>query len=167
MTADSRDVISPRDAACGSTSYVPDERLPMLAAAWLADGWNSEALVELASMTEAEARTDARRLLSTVLDSLGVMQPYSVQNEAAARYAALIAWAVREMDGRFVPYSVAQKVLEAVDDDPQTFKDMPGAAALRATLRDVEQSPIEHRDAAQAAVRAVLLDVARTLGVER
>lgn len=92
---------------------------------------------------------------------------HSIKNEAAARYAALIAWAVREMDGRFVPYSAAQKVLEAVDDDPQTFQDMPGAEALRARLRDVERSSSERRDAAQAAVRAVLLDVARSLGVER
>ncbi len=125
MTQDRRDLISPRDAASGSTNYVPDERLPMLAAAWLAEGWHSDALVELASMTASEARTEARHLLPTVLDSLGVMQPYPVENEAAARYAALIAWAVRAMDGPFIPYSAGQKGLEAVDDDPETFDGMP------------------------------------------
>jgi len=62
----------------------------MLAAAWLAEGWSSEALVELASMTQVEARADARRLLPSVLNSLGVTYAYSDKRQAAARYAALI-----------------------------------------------------------------------------
>jgi hypothetical protein len=167
MSSDRRDVITPRDAAFGSTDHVPDERLPMLAAGWLAEGWSSETLVELASMSQAEARAGARRLLPDVLASLGVAEPYSRQGEARSRYTALIAWAVREMDGRFVPYSAGQKVLEVVDDDPQTFDDMPGAEELRARLRDVEKASSAQRIAAQAAVRAMLLDVAERLGVAR
>lgn len=86
---------------------------------------------------------------------------------AADRYAALVAWAVQAMDGPFVPYSAAQKVLEAVDDDPQQLDDMPGAEALRAALRDVDESPVELRGAGQARVRALLLGLASDLGVQR
>lgn len=139
----------------------------MLAAAWLAEGWDSPELVELAAMTQVEARAGARRMLASVLDSLGVNRPYAVEEEGAARYAALVAWAVRAMDGPYVPYSAGQKVLEAVDDDPATLANMPGVASLASRLRDVDASKVEDRDAAQAAVRAVLVDIARQLGVGR
>jgi hypothetical protein len=45
-----KDVIEPEDAAYGATDYVPDERLPLLASAWVAHGWDSPALLALASM---------------------------------------------------------------------------------------------------------------------
>jgi hypothetical protein len=167
VTDDGRDVLSPRDAAAGSTEYVPDERLPMLAAAWLAEGWNSEALVELASMSAVQARTEARRLLPTVLASLGVSKPYSLADEAAARYAALVAWAVREMDGRFVPYSAAQKVLEAVDNDPQVFRAMSGAESLRQAVSAVQSAYGRDHEVAQQRLRSLLLDLAERLGVQR
>ena len=167
VSDDRRDVLSPRDAAAGSTDYVPDERLPLLAAAWLAEGWDSEALVELASMSASDARAEARRLLPTVLDSLGVSNPYSAADEAAARYAAKVAWAVREMDSRFVPYSAAQKLLETVDDEPQLFDGMPGTQALRQALRAVDAVTGAARDAEQERLRRLLLDLAERLGVQR
>jgi hypothetical protein len=167
VTHDRRDVISPRDAASGSTDYVPDERLPLLAAAWLAEGWSSEALIELACMSPTAARTEARRLLAKALDSLGVREPYSPTDEAHARYAAMMGWAVREMNGPFVPYSAAQKVLEAVDDEPALFDGMPGAEELREATRTYDGSSSEDREAAQQRLRQLLQDLAERLGVHR
>ena len=50
---------------------VRDEDLPMLAAIWLARGYDSEELRELAGLTRQEAREGGRRLLAGVLSSLG------------------------------------------------------------------------------------------------
>ena len=170
VTSDGRDRITPVDAANGSTDYVPDERLPLLAAGWLAEGWSSEPLVELASMSPAEARTEARRLLPAVFVSLGV---HAVKSEeawtanAADRYAAIVTRAAREMDGRFTPYSAAQKVLEAVDDEPHVFDSMPGTELLRARLRAHDKAPPEGRPAALDELRTGLLELADRLGGTR
>jgi hypothetical protein len=62
--------ISPEQAS-KSGGQVRDEDLPMLAAVWLAQGYDSDELQELAGMTRHEAREGRRRLLAGVLSSLG------------------------------------------------------------------------------------------------
>jgi hypothetical protein len=71
------------------------------------------------------------------------------------------------MDGRFTPYSAAQKVLEAVDDDPETFDSMPGTEMLREHLRAHDKASPEDRPAALEKLRAGLRELADRLDVGR
>lgn len=140
----------------------------MLAATWLVDGWESDALVELAGLTRHEARIDARRLLPVVLGSLGfdLLRPEAPPT-AAARYSAQVTWAVTAMDGNFVPYSAAEKVLEMVDDEPHTFNSMLGVDALAAALTAHKLADLGNRDATERNLRRLLLDIAEQLRVDR
>lgn len=62
---------SPEEASRSGAPSVRDENLPMLAAIWLAQGYDSEELRGLAGLTRQEAREGGRRLLAGVLSSLG------------------------------------------------------------------------------------------------
>lgn len=159
--------VTPADAARGATQHLPDSDLPLLAARWLAEGWDSEALIELAGMSRAEAQLDARRLLPVVLTSLGFDASSDYRSSGLVRYTDLIGWAVRAMNGPFIPYSAAQKVLEVADDEPDTFDGMPGLDALAAALRAHEVASGVDREQADARVRRLLDDLARQLGVGR
>lgn len=90
---------NPSDAALGATQGLPDADLPMLAARWLSEGWDSELLVEMAGMSRADARVGARRLLPAVLESLGVEVGDDWRDSPAGRCAAKIGWAMRLVTG--------------------------------------------------------------------
>lgn len=110
----------PEEASRGGAEPLRDEQLPLLAAEWLARGFDSSELVQLAAMTSTEARTDARRLLPEVVESLGlryVAADLWARPDPEARLRSSVAWAVGAMEKAFTPYSAAQKVLEAVEDE--------------------------------------------------
>ena len=121
--------LTPELASRGGADDVMDEVLPMLAAQWLIDGWDSAQLRDLAAMSRKEAREGARRQLAAVLASLGFdLRPVATfpWEELPWRgYWALIVWARDEMDRRLSPYAAAQRVLEVVGD-------VPGALGTRA-----------------------------------
>ena len=113
----------------------------MLAAAWLARGFDSPELVALAAMTSAEGRTEARRLLPQVIKSLGlryVTEDTPGHPDPATRLSWIVAWAVGAMQDRFTPYAAAQKVLEAVEDEPSLEE---RTERLWAMVRDYDASP--------------------------
>jgi len=85
---------------------VPDEELPMLAASWLVQGYEGAPLQVLAGMSATEARTEARRLLPQVLQSLGYPERSEDQpwdGRPWRGYWNEIEWAVSQVDSRFRP----------------------------------------------------------------
>lgn len=146
---------------------MPDSDLPLLAARWLTEGWESELLVELAGMARSEAHLDAHRLLPLVLSSLGFDASAEFRSTGLGRYTALVGWAVRAMDGPFIPYSAAQKVLEAVDDDPAAFEGVPGVEKLGDAVRYYEAASAKDQPKANDRLRKLLLDLASRLGVSK
>lgn len=83
--------ISPAAAAAGATRGLRDELLPLLASVWLSEGWDSDQLVELAGMSQTEARSHGRRLLPAVFASLGFDFSDNCRASAAERFAADLA----------------------------------------------------------------------------
>lgn len=135
-----------------------DEDLPMLAAQWLIDGWDSDLLRDLAAMSRKEARAGARRRLAAVLASLGFeLRPSATSpwEELPWRGSwGLIAWARDEMDRRLSPYAAAQRVLEVVGDVPELWE--PGRGErLMSMLREWDAQP-DRRDALDDDIRALL-----------
>ncbi len=154
MTAD----LTPELASRGGADDVMDEVLPMLAAQWLIDGWDSAQLRDLAAMSRKEAREGARRQLAAVLASLGFdLRPVATfpWEELPWRgYWALIVWARDEMDRRLSPYAAAQRVLEVVGDVPELWE--PGRGeALMSMLREWDAQRVR-RDALDDGIRALL-----------
>lgn len=136
-------------ASQGGAEDVMDEDLPMLAAAWLAEGWDSDELRDLAAMSRQEAREAAMRCFPAVLSSLGFeMEPgaRSPWEELPWRgHWGLIRWARNEMDGRLSPYAAAQRVLEVVGDVPELWE--PGhGEALMSILREWDREPTRRDD---------------------
>src|SRR5207248_6306040 len=92
--------MTPQRAARGAAGSLPDADLPMLAAEWLAQGFDSEPLRELAGLSRNDG-AEARRLLPVALESLGhpireLTFPY---DELPWRgYWNQIAWAQDVMD---------------------------------------------------------------------
>lgn len=119
---------TPDEAALGLADGLRDEELPLLAARWLAEGWDGEGLVRLAGASRTEARQDGRRLLREALHGLDL--PLQ-QPGRAVRWAARLAWAVYAMDVSFTPVAAAAKVLEAAEDDPSLLAGITGLDELR------------------------------------
>lgn len=158
--------ITPVDAALGATEELPDAELPLLAAVWLAQGWQSDPLIELAGMSRDEARLDARRLLQPVLDSLKVGPGLPRSASGSARFAERVGWAVRAMTGPFIPYSAAQKVLELADDEARTFQGMVDLEALASAVQTYEAAAPGNSEPLEEGIRDLLLDLAKRLGVD-
>src|SRR5262245_39316003 len=110
--------ISPEEASRGGAWYIRDDELPMLAAVWLARGYDSEELRELAGLTRQEAREAGRRRLPGVLASLGC----PLREEIPwLGYWSHITWARHEMDRLLTPYAAAQRVIEVAGDVPDLW----------------------------------------------
>ena len=105
----------------------------MLAAVWLAQGYDSEELRELAGLTRQEGRQEARLLLPGVLASLG--WPLQGQELLWLGYWSVIEWARDYMDHLLTPYAAAQKVIEIAHDEPDLWVPA-GADRLVSLLRD-------------------------------
>jgi len=156
-------VWTPEQVAQGGLALIPDADLPDLAARWLAEGYDSEPLVEVAAMSRREG-VDARRLFDDVLASLGhpVRSYDSPWDQLPWRgYWARIAWATTRMDdGRHSPYASAQIVLEVLGDVPDLW--VPGGGdVLMAFLGRWDHEP-ESRAAVDDALRAHLHGLAAT-----
>jgi hypothetical protein len=96
----------------------------MLAAQWLADGYDSPLLREIAGLSRREA-TEARQLFDAVLAELGhpVVATDSPYDDLPWRgYWDQIWWAVDQMDQTHTPYASAQRVLEVLSDVPDLWE---------------------------------------------
>jgi hypothetical protein len=136
---------SPEEASRSGAWQVRDEQLPMLAAVWLTQGYDSEELRELAGLTRREARQAGRRLLAGVLASLGwPMRDWRDGPEELPwlGYWYQIAWARDEMDRLLAPYAAAQRVIEVAGDVPDLWVPA-GGARLTSLLRDWDQHPAD------------------------
>ena len=111
--------LTPEAVAFGLLSGIPDDQLPMLAAEWLASGYDSDQLREVAGMSRREG-LEARRLFPELLASLGydVRERDNPWDDSPWRgHWGRIAWCIAQMTaGRFAPYATAQMVLEAIGD---------------------------------------------------
>jgi hypothetical protein len=139
--------ISPEQASRSGAGYVRDEDLPMLAAVWLAQGYDSEELRELAGLTRQEARQDARPLLAGVLSSLGwpmrdCLNP--AEELPWLGYWHEIEWAQKQMDRLLSPYAAAQKVIEVAGDVPDLWVPA-GGERLMSLLRDWDEHRAERQ----------------------
>lgn len=117
--------------------------MPALAAGWLADGYDSEELRELAGLSAQESRQLGRRLFGSVLASLG----YPIRDwrnpfeELPWRgYWNQIEFAQYEMDRQLTPYVAAQRVMEVAGDVPDLWA-AAGGDQLMALLRDWDEDP--------------------------
>lgn len=139
--------ISPEEAS-RSGALMRDEDLAMLAAVWLAQGFDSPELRELAGLTRDESRTSGARLLPGVLASLGwPMRDLSGSPEELPwrGYWHEIAWAKEQMDRLVTPYAAAQRVIEVAGDVPDLW--IPaGGERLVAHLRDWDEYPADRRE---------------------
>lgn len=156
--------ISPAAAAAGATRGILDELLPLLASVWLSEGWDSDQLVELAGMSLTRDSSHGRRLLPSVLESLGLDSSDNYSGSATERFATELAWAVSVMDGPFTPFTAAQKVLEMADDEPALFDGLPGLDQLASQVATYEQADPAGRQEVGGAIRRHLLDLAQRLG---
>lgn len=139
--------ISPQEASRSGAGNVRDEDLPMLAAVWLAQGYDSDELRELAALTRHEARQGGRRLLAGVLSSLG--WPMRDWRNAAEEipwlgYWYLIAWAREQVDRMLTPYAAAQQVIEVAGDVPDLWVPA-GGERLMSLLRAWDEHPAERQ----------------------
>jgi hypothetical protein len=151
-----RSSLSPRDAAQGGLYGVPDQEVPLLAAQWLAEGYDSTELRELAALSSAD-RVEARRGLPAALASIGfaVIERDSPWEEVPWRgYWGQILWSVREIDHKLTAYSAAQQVLEVLGDVPDLWEP-GGGEALEALIVSWDERPAD-RPAIEAKLRAHL-----------
>lgn len=111
--------VSPEQASRGRV--FADADLPMLAAEWLADGYDSPLLRELAGLSRADA-TEARRMFGAVLAELGhpIVQIDTAWDE--------IQWAIDQLDRTHSPYAAAQRVLNVLGDVPDLWQTGRGDA---------------------------------------
>lgn len=149
---DDLSAISP-EAARWEADTVQDADLPMLAALWLVDGYDSAQLRDLAGLTKRDG-AEARTLLPDVLVSLGypvpdIIDPYD--REPWRGYWGRIRWAQRGMDGLMSPYAAAQVIIEVAGDVEGLWEAARGQA-LMGLLREWDQKP-DDRDAVDQQIR--------------
>lgn len=152
--------VTPEQAAHGRV--VPDCDLPMVAAQWLVDGYDSPLLREMASLTSRQALEGEVRL-TDVLAELGhpireVDSPYE-QLPWRGQWEG-IWWAVDRMDRTHRPYASAQYVLEIIGDYEGLWEP-GGGEALMAMLRAWDGNP-DLRPAIDEKFRAHLRGLAKT-----
>jgi hypothetical protein len=109
--------ITPEQASQGQ--LLPDRELVMLGAHWLAAGYESPALLELASLGAADLR-EARGLFETALTELGHPRAGSVDGWHG--HWSFIDWARNQADRTHTPYAAAQRVLEVIGDVPELWE---------------------------------------------
>jgi len=139
--------ISPPEASRNGAGHVRNEDLPMLAAVWLAQGYDSDELRELAGMTRQEGQQGGRQLLPGVLASLGwpMRDCRNPREEIPWRgYWDAIAWAQEQMDRLLSPYAAAQKVIEVAGDVPDLWV-LAGGERLMSLLRDWDEHRAERQ----------------------
>jgi hypothetical protein len=137
--------ITPEEASRSGAGDIRDENLPMLAAVWLAQDYDSEELRKLAGLTRQEARQGGRQLLAGVLSSLGwPMRDWRNAPEELPwlGYWYRIAWAQEQMDRLLTPYAAAQRVIEVAGDVPDLWGPA-GGEQLTCLLRDWDEYPAE------------------------
>ncbi|VXC23210.1 hypothetical protein [Aeromicrobium sp. 9AM] len=123
--------VTPAQAAAGRP--VADRDLPMLAAQWLAEGWDGPALRDLAGLTHYQLN-DAGGLLGRALVELGFPQAESdfPWDDAPWRgYWGTIWWSVNQIDKKLSPYAAAQQVVEIVGDVPDLWEPGHGEVLVR------------------------------------
>jgi hypothetical protein len=128
-------VWSPEEAA-SRLAEIPDERLPLLAADWLASGLDSEVLREVAGMSRSES-LEARRKFPDVLASLGCDIILSGPKGWLSWRGEWkrIEWAIGEMTaGRFAPYATAQVVMEGLEEEPDLWGPVGGPQMVEMLL---------------------------------
>lgn len=144
---------TPEEAAQTALRDHADVDLPHLAAKWLADGFDSKALRNLAAIGPG-GEAEARRLLPTALVSIGfpvVPTDWPDEEGPWRGFGSRIAWAIREMDAKLSPYAAAQCVLEALEELPGLSESVNGAD-LERLLRDWDAS-VEQRSALDDRIR--------------
>lgn len=132
--------VTPEQASHGRV--IPDRDLPMVAAQWLVDGYDSPLLREMASLTSRQALEGEVRL-ADVLAELGhpirvVDSPYE-QLPWRGQWEG-IWWAVDRMDRTHRPYASAQYVLEIIGAYEGLWEP-GGGEALMAMLRAWDENP--------------------------
>jgi hypothetical protein len=128
------DDVTPEQASHGRV--IPDRDLPMVAAQWLVDGYDSPLLRVMASLTPRQALEGTVRL-ADVLTELGhpIREVHSPSEQLPWRGQwEGIWWAVDRMDRTHRPYASAQYVLEIVGDHEDLWGP-GGGEALMAMLR--------------------------------
>ncbi|CAN5402227.1 hypothetical protein BH10ACT8_BH10ACT8_23110 [soil metagenome] len=144
------DFVKPAEAGRGR--LLPDRDLSMLAAEWLAAGYDSPALVELASLHPADLG-EARSLFEATLTELG--HPRALTDEDSWRgHWGFIDWARNQMDLTHSPYAAAQRVLEVIGDVDGLWEPGKGAE-LTALLNQWDSHPPD-RPALNDKIRAHL-----------
>jgi hypothetical protein len=139
--------ISLQEASKSGAVHVRDDDLPMLAAVWLAQGYDGEELRELAGLRRQEARQGGRQLLAGVLSSLG--WPIRDWRNAPEKIPWLghwhvIVWAQEQMDRLLAPYAAAQQVIEVASDVPDLWAPA-GGERLTSLLRAWDEHPAERQ----------------------
>lgn len=132
--------VTPEQASFGRV--IPDRDLPMVAAQWLVEGYDSPLLRQLASLTSQQGLEGEVRL-TDVLAELGypVRQVRSPYEELPWRgHWEGIWWAVDRMDRTHRPYASAQYVLEIIGDWEGLWE-LGGGDALMAMLRAWDENP--------------------------
>lgn len=151
MSAD----MTPQQAFVGHADRVPDGELPGLAARWLAEGYDSPTLVELAGLSRRDG-VEARRLLREALAELGFawmpltqadMEPWKGRWDD-------VSWAVRQMDQTHSPYASAQILLEIAEDVPELWDPLGGDTLMR--LLETYDRQRDRRDQVLDAIRTQL-----------
>ncbi|KRC66547.1 hypothetical protein ASE12_18285 [Aeromicrobium sp. Root236] len=140
--------VTPEQAAQGR--IVEDRDLPMLAAQWLTEGWDSPAVRELAGLTRHQVN-DAVGLLQRAVNELGFAQPASHFPWDDAPWHGHwqgIWWAVDQMDKKLSPYAAAQEVLETVGDVPDLWKPGHGDELMQ-LLERWREHPEDREDVAE------------------
>lgn len=132
--------VTPEQASRGRV--IPDRDLPMVAAKWLVDGYDSPLLREMASLTSRQALEGEVRL-TDVLAEVGypIRQLESPYEQVAWRGQwEGIWWAADRMDRTHRPYASAQYVLEIIGDHEDLWEP-GGGEALMAMLRAWDEDP--------------------------
>jgi hypothetical protein len=133
--------VTPEEASRGRV--VADAELPMLAARWLVEGFDSPLLRELAGLTRRQS-AEAREMFADVLAELGypVVTIESPYEQLPWRGCwDQIRWAVDQVGTTHTAYASAQRVLEVLSDVPDLWGPGRGPELL-ALLQQWD----EHRD---------------------
>jgi hypothetical protein len=141
--------ITPEQASQGQ--LLPDRELVMLGAHWLAAGYESAALLELASLGRADL-SEARALFEAALTELG--HPRAMREHAWHGHWGFIDWARSQVDRTHSPYAAAQRVLEVIGDVPGLWE--PGRGPELTSLLSQWDANVDDRLAIDDEIRAHL-----------
>lgn len=150
------DIVTPTPEQVARGRVVPDRELPMVAAQWLVDGYDSPLLRELASLTSRQALEGQVRL-DDVLAELGhparfLESPY--EQVAWRGQWEDIWWAVDRIDRTYRPYAAAQYVLEIIGDHEDLWG--PGGGADLSAMVQAWNDDAERRTVVEDQIRAHL-----------